>query len=174
IRASGKGVGTCWTITRIISSGVMPLATVAATNEPALVPTYTSNSFTVRLTERRSSARRAPISYTPPVNPPPPSTSAVFERRRRARPLDSATPFGRSEEPGWSLTTFPISAGFYEGPPPGGLVGPGAACPAEDGGRSRAGGALRPAQGWAGAPPARLLSQGRVLILGCAVLLRRW
>jgi hypothetical protein len=39
MRASGKGVGTCWTITRIISSGVTPLATAAATNEPALVPT---------------------------------------------------------------------------------------------------------------------------------------
>jgi len=70
-------------MTRIISSGVTPLATAAATNEPALVPTYTSNSFTVRFTDSRSSARSAPISYTPPVNPPPPSTSAVFERAER-------------------------------------------------------------------------------------------
>jgi len=38
-RASGNGVGTRWTITRIISSGVMPLATAAATNDPTLVPT---------------------------------------------------------------------------------------------------------------------------------------
>src|SRR5919109_1333851 len=42
-----------------------------------------SKSLTVRLTLRRSSARSAPISYTPPVNPPPPSTSAVRERRPR-------------------------------------------------------------------------------------------
>src|SRR5215212_5337014 len=42
-----------------------------------------SKSLTVRLTLRRSSARRAPISYTPPVKPPPPSTSAVRERRSR-------------------------------------------------------------------------------------------
>ena len=34
-----KGVGTCWLTTRIISSGVTPLATRPATNEPALVPT---------------------------------------------------------------------------------------------------------------------------------------
>src|SRR3954469_19799202 len=80
-----KGVGTCWLTTRIISSGVTPFAVSAATNEPALVPTYTSNWFTVRLTASRSSARRAPISYTPPVNPPPPSTSAVRERRGRGR-----------------------------------------------------------------------------------------
>src|SRR5919108_2980335 len=40
-----------------------------------------SKSLTVRLTLRRSSARSAPISYTPPVKPPPPSTSAVRERR---------------------------------------------------------------------------------------------
>src|SRR3954449_13529209 len=39
----------------------------------------------VRLTERRSSARSAPISYTPPVKPPPPRTSAVLERRLRRR-----------------------------------------------------------------------------------------
>ena len=36
---SRNGVGTCWLTTRIISSGVMPLAASAATNEPALVPT---------------------------------------------------------------------------------------------------------------------------------------
>ena len=34
-----KGVGTCWLTTRIISSGVTPLAASEATNEPALVPT---------------------------------------------------------------------------------------------------------------------------------------
>ena len=50
------------------------------------MPTYTSNWLTVRFTASRSSARRAPISYTPPVNPPPPSTSAVLERRGRRRP----------------------------------------------------------------------------------------
>ena len=49
-------------MTRIISSGVTPLATAAATNEPALVPTNTSNSLTVRLTDSRLSARKAPIS----------------------------------------------------------------------------------------------------------------
>jgi hypothetical protein len=57
-----NGVGTCWLTTRIISSGVTPFAVSAARNEPALVPTYTSNWFTVRLTASRSSARRAPIS----------------------------------------------------------------------------------------------------------------
>ena len=36
---SRNGVGTCWLTTRIISSGVMPLAVMAAMNEPALVPT---------------------------------------------------------------------------------------------------------------------------------------
>ena len=61
-RASGNGVGTWSTRTRIISSGVIPLDTAAATKAPALVPTKTSNWFTVRLTESRSSARRAPIS----------------------------------------------------------------------------------------------------------------
>src|SRR4051812_28360582 len=52
----------------------------------------------VRFTDSRSSARRAPISYTAPVKPPPPSTSAVFERARRRRlPADVS-----------SLTTFPM------------------------------------------------------------------
>ena len=36
---SAKGVGTCWLTTRIISSGVTPLAVSAARNDPALVPT---------------------------------------------------------------------------------------------------------------------------------------
>ena len=36
---SRKGVGTCWLTTRIISSGVMPLAAMEATNDPAEVPT---------------------------------------------------------------------------------------------------------------------------------------
>src|SRR3954469_22049435 len=58
----------------------------------------------VRLTLRRSSARRAPISYTPPVNPPPPSTRAVFDRflRRLGVFRDLSRP------PGSSLTTFPM------------------------------------------------------------------
>jgi hypothetical protein len=34
-----NGVGTCWLTTRIISSGVTPLAVIEATNEPADVPT---------------------------------------------------------------------------------------------------------------------------------------
>ena len=34
-----NGVGTCPETTRIISSGVTPLAVSAATKEPALVPT---------------------------------------------------------------------------------------------------------------------------------------
>ena len=59
---SRNGVGTCWFTTRIISSGVTPLATSEATNDPALVPTYTSNWLTVRFTASRSSARSAPIS----------------------------------------------------------------------------------------------------------------
>jgi hypothetical protein len=36
---SRNGVGTCWLTTRIISSGVTPLAVSEATNEPADVPT---------------------------------------------------------------------------------------------------------------------------------------
>ena len=36
---SRKGVGACWLTTRIISSGVMPLAAIEATKAPALVPT---------------------------------------------------------------------------------------------------------------------------------------
>src|ERR687896_1747107 len=63
-----------------------------------------SNWLTVRLTERRSSARSAPISYTPPVNPPPPSTSAVLDwRRRRGVPPRRRSFAGLS-----SLTTLPI------------------------------------------------------------------
>jgi hypothetical protein len=37
--SSRKGVGACWLITRIISSGVTPLAARLATIAPALVPT---------------------------------------------------------------------------------------------------------------------------------------
>ena len=36
---SRNGVGDCWLTTRIISSGVTPLAVSAATKAPALVPT---------------------------------------------------------------------------------------------------------------------------------------
>ena len=36
---SRNGVGTCWLTTRIISSGVTPLATRLPTKAPALVPT---------------------------------------------------------------------------------------------------------------------------------------
>src|SRR3954452_12328592 len=96
---SRNGVGTCWLTTRIISSGVTPLAASEATKETAEVPTQTSNWLTVRLTESRSSARSAPISYTAPVKPPPPRTSAVLERRRRRRgtfPLGAPLPFGES------------------------------------------------------------------------------
>ena len=59
---SGKGVGACRSSTRIISSGVTPFAVIAATKEPALVPTKMSKSVTERLTDSRSSARSAPIS----------------------------------------------------------------------------------------------------------------
>ncbi len=52
--------------TRIISSGVTPFAHSAAMNAPAEVPTYTSKLLTVLFTASRSSARSAPISYTPP------------------------------------------------------------------------------------------------------------
>ncbi len=65
-----------------------------------------SNSFTVRLTARRSSARSAPISYTPPVTPPPPSTSAVRDwlARRRGTLLPAAV-----RRAGFSsLTTLPM------------------------------------------------------------------
>ena len=93
-----------WSLTtRIICSGVTPLAARAAISEPALVPTYTSNWLTVRSTARRSSARSAPISYTPPVNPPPPSTSAVFERFRPRRRRGERVPISSS-------TTLPIGA----------------------------------------------------------------
>src|SRR3954452_6993911 len=44
-----------------------------------------SNWVTDLFEDSRSSARRAPIWYTPPVNPPPPSTSAVREERRFRR-----------------------------------------------------------------------------------------
>jgi hypothetical protein len=36
---SESGEGSSWLITRIISSGVIPFATMLATNAPALVPT---------------------------------------------------------------------------------------------------------------------------------------
>ena len=39
IDVAERVVGTCWLTTRIISSGVTPLAASAAMNEPALVPT---------------------------------------------------------------------------------------------------------------------------------------
>ena len=67
-----------------------------------------SNSLTVRLTASRSSARRAPISYTPPVTPPPPSTSAVRERRRRRRVVLLAEPEAFFPAGFSSLTTVPI------------------------------------------------------------------
>src|SRR4051794_20846890 len=109
---SRNGVGTCWLTTLIISSGVTPLAASEPTKAPALVPTYTSNWLTVRFTASRSRARRAPISYTPPVKPPPPRTSAVRERRGRRR-------FGfpalfRSFEDGFSSrTTSPMGREYY-------------------------------------------------------------
>src|SRR3954470_12716354 len=68
-----------------------------------------SKSLTVRLTARRSKARRAPISYTPPVNPPPPRTKAVLSPRpRRLLPL---LPRGLPSEPSNS-TTFPMGEGI--------------------------------------------------------------
>src|SRR3954452_1414368 len=105
---SRKGVGTWRSRTRIISSGVIPLAAIAATKEPAEVPTNTSKSLIVRFTESRSMARSAPTWYPPPVNPPPPSTRAVFDRRRRRRrdPLPAAP---RSR---WS--TLPMAAQVYK------------------------------------------------------------
>src|SRR3954451_1365240 len=110
---SRNGVGTCWLTTRIISSGVTPLAASEATNESALVPTYTSNWFTVRFTASRSSARRAPISYTPPVTPPPPRTSAVRDRRGRRR--GGFGPGDRSRLGFSSLTTVPMPASSIAG-----------------------------------------------------------
>src|SRR5271170_8030644 len=91
-------------------------------NEPADVPTYTSKLFTVLFTASRSSARSAPISYTPPVNPPPPRTSAVLWRRARALaaergrtgpPTSRGRGRARSFPPGSSLTTLPIGRPFY-------------------------------------------------------------
>src|SRR6516165_8814497 len=67
-----------------------------------------SNWLTVRLTDNRSSARNAPISYTPPVKPPPPSTRAVLERLRDAPRRDPAPV--RSVAAVSSLTTFPIGS----------------------------------------------------------------
>src|SRR4051812_15522564 len=67
----------------------------------------------VRLTLRRSSARRAPISYTPPVNPPPPSTRAVLDRFLRRLGVFRDL----SRAPGSSLTTFPMRCERYPRPP---------------------------------------------------------
>src|SRR3954468_20815445 len=114
---SRNGVGTCWFTTRIISSGVTPLAASAPTNEPALVPTYTSNSFSVRFVASRSRARSAPISYTPPVTPPPPRTRAVRERRLRRR--GGLFTVERSRRGFSSLTTLPtapVSQGYRSRP----------------------------------------------------------
>src|SRR3954470_14865085 len=67
-----------------------------------------SKSLTVRLTDSRSSARSAPIWYTPPVKPPPPSTSAVFEDRRRRCGRPPPPWLGRSFAPASRLTTLPM------------------------------------------------------------------
>ena len=84
-----------------------------------------SNWLTVLFVAIRSSARSAPISYTPPVKPPPPSTSAVLSLRRRRRvgrapavprfflaaaPRRAAT---RALAVGSSLTTLPMLDSFY-------------------------------------------------------------
>src|SRR3989442_8633021 len=75
-----------------------------------------SKSLTVRLTLRRSSARTAPISYTPPVKPPPPSTNAVRERRSRRRccflPEERFGPGGPLGVAS-SSTTSPIGVTLY-------------------------------------------------------------
>src|ERR1700733_10900557 len=98
-----------WPVTtRIISSGVTPLAHSAAMNDPAEVPTYTSKLLTVLFTASRSSARSAPISYTPPVKPPPPNTRAVLDRVRRRDPAVREPAPGRSVAAVSSLTTLPI------------------------------------------------------------------
>src|SRR5918995_905495 len=75
------------------------------------VPPSTSNWFTVRFTASRSSARRAPISYTPPVKPPPPRTRAVRERRGRRR-FGLPTVFRSFWDGFSSLTTSPIRAQY--------------------------------------------------------------
>src|SRR5271165_5023692 len=82
-----------------------------------------SKLLTVLFTASKSSARRAPISYTPPVKPPPPSTSAVLSRRgRRRRSIEAGRPTPLAAMPleralpadaaffrlGSSLTTLPI------------------------------------------------------------------
>src|SRR6202167_557017 len=90
-----------------------------------------SKSVTVLLTASRSSARSAPISYTPPVKPPPPSTSAVLLGRRRPAPaprrpvtgLETAPERPRARAPaedrrsltvvGASLTPLPIPRILY-------------------------------------------------------------
>src|SRR5215208_4152624 len=70
-----------------------------------------SKSLTVRFTASRSSARSAPISYTPPVKPPPPSTSAVRERRGRRR-FGLATVLRSFPDGFSSRTTSPIGAQY--------------------------------------------------------------
>src|SRR4051794_22824978 len=87
-----------------------------------------SNWLTERLTDSRSSARSAPISYTAPVKPPPPSTSAVFDCRGRPLGLRPAVaPAARSRVPLSSLTTLPIGQEAYEtapaSPAPGLVIG---------------------------------------------------
>src|SRR5260370_22330234 len=86
-----------------------------------------SNSLTVRLTESRSRARSAPISYTPPVNPPPPRTSALRDRLARGRRAAGCLvfDFGRSVAAVSSLTTFPmLSWILWRRPTPASLLPP--------------------------------------------------
>src|SRR6266566_279754 len=126
--AMSLNAGVPWRVTtRIISSGVTPLAHSAAIKAPADVPTYTSNWLIVLLIASRSSARSAPISYTPPVKPPPPSTSAVLSGRGlRRRSTDPGRPTPRAANAralrwaaawpaavGSSLTTLPMAASLY-------------------------------------------------------------
>src|SRR3954454_7584366 len=60
------------------------------------------------LTDSRSSARSAPISYTPPVNPPPPRTRAVLEERLRRAVREPEFWGCRSFAPASRFTTLPI------------------------------------------------------------------
>ena len=62
---------------RIISSGVTPLAHIAAISAPADVLDVDVQLMDAPVDEHQVQRGSAPISYSAPVMPPPPSTSAT-------------------------------------------------------------------------------------------------